>query len=186
MVGQNQLTRCGRRRSVNAFPAPEHNKEAVLAARHSSAGSLCTRVGHWRRRPPGYLAVFSTFARLRPSASTTRCILQIKSGSWPVLVKRVPPRYAAPPQRGGRPSLAPFHGLSHTPACDLRGDAGPCSPVAAVVMHVTMQRRAVLVPPLVPAGVVRVSAHAGPAGSVGPADQDAPGRTSGASASSGD
>jgi hypothetical protein len=51
---------------VNALLSPEHNKEAVLAAIHSSAGPLCTRVGHWRRRPPGYLAVFSTFARLRP------------------------------------------------------------------------------------------------------------------------
>ena len=66
MAVQNQLTRCGSRRSVNAFPSPEHNNEAVLAAIHSSAGTLCTRVGHWRRRPPGYLAVFSTFARLRP------------------------------------------------------------------------------------------------------------------------
>jgi hypothetical protein len=51
---------------VNAFPSPEHNKEAVLAAIHSSAGILCTRASHWRRRPSGYLAVFSTFARLRP------------------------------------------------------------------------------------------------------------------------
>jgi hypothetical protein len=51
---------------VNALPSPEHTKEAVLAARHSSAGTLCTRVGYWRRRPQGYLAVFSTFASLRP------------------------------------------------------------------------------------------------------------------------
>jgi hypothetical protein len=51
------------RRSVNAFPSPEPNNEAVLAAIHASAGTLCARVGHWRRRPPGYLAVFSTFAR---------------------------------------------------------------------------------------------------------------------------
>jgi hypothetical protein len=56
----------GQTRSVNAFPSSEHNKEAVLAAIHSSAGPLCTLVGHWRRRPPGYLAVFSTFARFRP------------------------------------------------------------------------------------------------------------------------
>jgi hypothetical protein len=56
---------------VNAFPSPEHNKEAVLAAIHSSAGTLCTRVGYWRRWPPGYLAVFSTFARLRPNRSNT-------------------------------------------------------------------------------------------------------------------
>jgi hypothetical protein len=55
---------------VNALPSPEHNKEAVLAAIHSSAGTLCTRVGYWRRRPPGYLAVFSTFARLRPSRAS--------------------------------------------------------------------------------------------------------------------
>ena len=51
---------------MNAFPSPEPNNEAVLAAIHSSAGTLCAHVGHWRRRPPGYLAVFSTFARLRP------------------------------------------------------------------------------------------------------------------------
>jgi hypothetical protein len=30
MAVQNQLTRCGSRRSVNAFPSPEHHKEAVL------------------------------------------------------------------------------------------------------------------------------------------------------------
>jgi hypothetical protein len=46
MTVQHQLTRCGRRRSVNAFPSPEHHKEAVQAAIHSSAGTLCTRVGH--------------------------------------------------------------------------------------------------------------------------------------------
>jgi hypothetical protein len=57
---------------VNAFPSPEHNKEAVLAAIHSSAGTLCTRVGYWRRRPPGYRAVFSTFARLRPAGIEKR------------------------------------------------------------------------------------------------------------------
>jgi len=51
---------------VNAFPSPEHDKDALLAAIHASAGTFCTRIGHWHRRPPGYLAVFSTFARLRP------------------------------------------------------------------------------------------------------------------------
>jgi hypothetical protein len=54
---------------VNALPSPEHHKEVVLAPIHSSAGTLCTRVGYWRRRPPGDLAVFSTFARLRPSSN---------------------------------------------------------------------------------------------------------------------
>jgi hypothetical protein len=52
---------------VNALPSPEYNKKAVWAAIHSSAGTLGTCVGHWRRRPPGYLAIFSTFARLRPT-----------------------------------------------------------------------------------------------------------------------
>jgi hypothetical protein len=41
MAVPNQLTRCGSKRSVNAFPSPEHNKEAVLAAIHSSVGTLC-------------------------------------------------------------------------------------------------------------------------------------------------
>jgi hypothetical protein len=34
---------------VNALPSPEDNKEAVQAI-HSTAGTFCTRVGHWRRR----------------------------------------------------------------------------------------------------------------------------------------
>jgi hypothetical protein len=63
---QNQLTRCGSRRSGNALPSPEHNKEVALAPIHASAGTLCTRIDYWRRRPPGYLAAFSIFARLRP------------------------------------------------------------------------------------------------------------------------
>jgi len=52
---------------VNALPSPEYNKKAVWAAIHSSAGTLGTYVGRWCKRPPGYLAIFSTFARLRPS-----------------------------------------------------------------------------------------------------------------------
>jgi hypothetical protein len=51
---------------VNAFPLPEYNKEAVQAGIDSFTGTRCTCVGYWHRRPPGYLAVFSTFARLRP------------------------------------------------------------------------------------------------------------------------
>jgi hypothetical protein len=51
---------------VHALPSPEYNQEAVLAAIHPSAGTLGMRVGYWRRRPLGDLAVFSTFARLRP------------------------------------------------------------------------------------------------------------------------
>jgi hypothetical protein len=64
---------------VNALPSPEHNHEVVLAPIHSSAGTLCTRVGYWRRRPPSDRAVFSTFARLRP----------IRSASFPTGVKDV-------------------------------------------------------------------------------------------------
>ena len=55
---------------MNALPSPEYNKKAVWAAIHSSAGTLGTCVGHWRRRPPGYLAIFSTFARFRPKRMT--------------------------------------------------------------------------------------------------------------------
>jgi hypothetical protein len=80
MTVQNQLTRCGSRRSVNAFPSPEHNQEAVLAAMHSSAGTRRTRVSSWHRRPPGYLAGFSTFARLRPIGTVGKVIALGKSG----------------------------------------------------------------------------------------------------------
>jgi hypothetical protein len=66
---------------VNALPSPEHNKKAVLAAIHASAGTLCTRVGYWRRRPPGYLAVFSTFARLRPCTKLAK-ITFTHARSW--------------------------------------------------------------------------------------------------------
>jgi hypothetical protein len=68
---------------VNALPAPEHNNEAVLAAIPSSAGTLYTHVSHWRRRPPGYLAIFSTFARLRPNPVITvhLFLLQILHGN---------------------------------------------------------------------------------------------------------
>jgi hypothetical protein len=57
---------------VHAFPSPEHNQEAVLAAIHPSAGTLCLRVGYWRRRPLDYLAVFSTFARWTSSSRRTK------------------------------------------------------------------------------------------------------------------
>ena len=60
MAVQNQLTRCGRR-NVNAFPSPEHNKEAVLAAIPSSAGTPCTRVQN-----PMTQAIAAKFAILRP------------------------------------------------------------------------------------------------------------------------
>jgi hypothetical protein len=52
---------------------------------HSSVGTLCTRVGHWPRRPPGYLAVFSTFARLRPFTqyeAAERALSTYTRGVW--------------------------------------------------------------------------------------------------------
>ena len=86
---------------MNALPSPEHNTEAVLAAIHSSAGTLCTRVGYWRRRPPGYLAVFSTFARLRPGCLTKR------SGISPHYKRARGTQRAAPTLAPGRRSLKP-------------------------------------------------------------------------------
>jgi hypothetical protein len=95
---------------------------------------------------------------------------RIKSnlGSWALLVKRVP-HGLLPLRSGDDVRLSHLAMGSPTPQlATCRRDARPCTPVTAVMRHVTMQRLVVPVPPLVPAGVARAFAHVvGPAGSGG-------------------
>jgi hypothetical protein len=94
--------------------------------------------------------------------------LSIEKGSWALLVKRV--LHSRRLLRSGDDvRLSPLALGSPIPQlATWRGDARPCTPVPAVVLHVTWQQLAAPVPPLVPAGVARAAAHVvGPGGGGG-------------------
>jgi hypothetical protein len=89
-------------------------------------------------------------------------------GSWALLVKRV--LHSMLLLRSGD-DVRLSHLALGSPTPQLAtccSDARPCTPVTAVVLHVTRPQLAAPVPPLVPAGVARAAAHVvGPVGSGG-------------------
>jgi hypothetical protein len=88
---------------MNAFPSAEHNKYAVLAAIHSSAGTLCTRDSlMWSGATEA-----AAFEQFQAPVAVRRCIASIASSG----VSRVP-ACRRNRLRGPHPPQADAHGPS--------------------------------------------------------------------------